>query len=436
MSQDMAGPVEHPMFAVLRRLQGDLGELTDANAWTLADDDLAELLAECAVAQARLAAVTLAVVAEADGRDIGAAGATSTAGWLRGRLQLGPGEAKRTVKLAAALHDGARATGSALGRGVLSVEHARVIAHAMAVLPPVDPTTRTAAEDFLIGQATVLDPLLLRRVAEALAETLTSTPDRDEQILRDIARRELTAVPAYDGMIRLTGWYDREGWAQIAAVLDPLAAPRPATDGTPDPRSPARRRADALLAMSAAAATAAPAPAGALRPTMTVTIDLESLTGRLTQMGRLNTGELLSPAAARRVGCDADIIPILLGTAGQPLDIGRATRTVPAPIRRALTCRDTACAFPGCDRPAAWSEAHHIIGWAHGGDTALHNLVLLCPEHHTTVHHHGWTVFLEADGLPTFRPPPWVDPTGQPRRHHRYQLRQLHYDLSGPDPPD
>lgn len=84
---------------------------------------------------------------------------------------------------------------------------------AMAGLPPVEPATRVAAEEFLIGQAAVLDSLLLRRAAEALTETLTTAPDGDERAMRDLSRRELTAVVAADGMVRLLGWFDREGWA-------------------------------------------------------------------------------------------------------------------------------------------------------------------------------------------------------------------------------
>lgn len=437
MSNTTTPPVEHPKFAALRVVNAGLDDLADANCWSLSGGDVSEFLAEIAVAEARLAAAKLAAVAEADARNLGVSEATSTAAWLRGRLLLRPGEAKRTVRLAQALRDDCATTGSALGQGMLSAEHASVIVHALTHLPPgVDPPTRARAERFLVEQSASLDPLLLRRAAEALAETLTTKPDRDEQILRDIARREFTAVPACDGMIRVTGWLDREAWAEIGAVLDPLAAPAPAADGTSDPRSPARRRADGLLEMARIAATATMPQNGGLRPAMTVGINLDYLTGRLAGMGRLNTGDQISAAAARRLACDAHVIPVVLGSASQPLDIGRATRIVPPSMRRALVGRDDACAFPGCDRQAAWAEAHHIVHWSDGGDTALSNLVLLCLEHHNAVHHHGWSVALEGDGLPTFRPPPWIDPTGEARRHHRYRLRQLSYDINDHDPPD
>jgi hypothetical protein len=100
---------------------------------------------------------------------------------------------------------------------------------------------------------------------------------------------------------------------------------------------------------------------------------------------------------------------MVLGSAGQVLDVGRATRVVPASIRRALIVRDKGCAFPRCDRPPGWTDAHHVIPWARGGPTSLQNLVLLCGHHHDTVHHRGWTVSIDpADGLPAFMPPAWL----------------------------
>jgi len=75
---------------------------------------------------------------------------------------------------------------------------------------------------------------------------------------------------------------------------------------------------------------------------------------------------------------------------GQPLSVGRARRTIPAAMRRALSLRDRGCAYPGCDRPPEWTDAHHIRHWADGGETALSNLVLLCRLHHRRVHEEGW----------------------------------------------
>ncbi len=231
-------PARHLLLAGVVATGEAVAKMAAANVWSLSDGDLALALDQVAALQASLSAVALALVADADGRRLGAAQATSTAGWLRGRLRLAPGEAKRTVSLALSLRDECPATGAVLAAGGCTAEQARVIATAMADLPPVEPATRVAAEEFLIGQAAVLDPLLLRRAAEALAETLTTEPDADERALREVARRELTAVPAADGMVRLTGWFDPEGWAQIAAVWTrwPLR-PLPRRVGVPASRA-------------------------------------------------------------------------------------------------------------------------------------------------------------------------------------------------------
>ena len=92
----------------------------------------------------------------------------------------------------------------------------------------------------------------------------------------------------------------------------------------------------------------------------------------------------------RRLACDAEIIPVVLGTRGEVLDVGRTTRTVTVPIWHALVARDRHCAFPGCTRPPVMCHAHHIRHWADHGPTRLDNLVLLCGHHHRIIHHTPW----------------------------------------------
>ena len=75
----------------------------------------------------------------------------------------------------------------------------------------------------------------------------------------------------------------------------------------------------------------------------------------------------VNAATIRKIACDADIIPVVLGSEGRILDIGRTTRIFPPHIRKAITARDQGCAFPGCTIPAPWCEAHHITYWSHGG---------------------------------------------------------------------
>jgi hypothetical protein len=137
---------------------------------------------------------------------------------------------------------------------------------------------------------------------------------------------------------------------------------------------------------------------------------------------RAGVGSPLSAVAARRLACDAAILPAVLGGGGQVLDVGRERRLFTGPLRRALILRDRGCAFPGCDRPPRWADGHHMIHWADGGETTLHNAVLLCGHHHRLIHHSPWQVRLNpADGLPEFIPPAYLDPRQLPRRNHYHR---------------
>jgi hypothetical protein len=124
----------------------------------------------------------------------------------------------------------------------------------------------------------------------------------------------------------------------------------------------------------------------------------------------------IHPEIARRIACDAvrtvvtvaptaDASSWITGAPAAPLSVGRATRTIPASIRTALVMRDQGCRFPGCDRPPAWTDGHHIIHWADGGPTELDNLVSLCRSHHRQVHEEGWRIHI-ADGNAVVEPPP------------------------------
>ena len=114
----------------------------------------------------------------------------------------------------------------------------------------------------------------------------------------------------------------------------------------------------------------------------------------------------VSAETARRLACDAAKVTMRHGPAGEVLSVGRRTRTISPALRRALAARDRHCRFPGCR--ATRCDSHHIVHWAHGGETALTNLVLLCRRHHRAVHEEGFRVGFDAAGEPRF-----VRPDGQ-----------------------
>ncbi|MEO6999958.1 MAG: DUF222 domain-containing protein, partial [Terracoccus sp.] len=111
------------------------------------------------------------------------------------------------------------------------------------------------------------------------------------------------------------------------------------------------------------------------------------------------SGDVLTAATVRRMACDAAIIPVVLGSDSQPLDVGRQERLVTRAMRTALWLRDGGCSFPGCSTPAQWTDAHHVRHWLHGGTTCLGNLALLCRRHHVYVHEKNLTATITATGV-------------------------------------
>ena len=126
--------------------------------------------------------------------------------------------------------------------------------------------------------------------------------------------------------------------------------------------------------------------------------------GPVAHESELEDGLRVSAETSRRLACDASRVVMIHGIDGTVLDVGRKTRTVPPALRRALDRRDKGCRFPGCG--LRFSDAHHIEHWADGGETRLHNLVLLCRLHHRAVHEEGFRVAFTDDGRVHFR---WPD---------------------------
>ena len=200
-----------------------------------------------------------------------------------------------------------------------------------------------------------------------------------------------------------------------------------------DQRSRPQKLLDGLIGACKAALASGKLPAaGGLRPQVMVTIDYRDLLDRLDEPasgigGRSpGTGSLtftgpVTASTVRKIACDADIIPVLLGGHGRILDIGRASRVFPPHIRKAVAARDGGCAFPQCTIPAPWCEAHHITYWSQGGTTGTDNAALLCSHHHHLMHKEQWTIELR-DGVPWFLPPPHVDPRRVARRNTFFRL--------------
>ena len=208
---------------------------------------------------------------------------------------------------------------------------------------------------------------------------------------QDCAKRFVALSQPFDtgtGIFEYRLALDTEGKAVVEAALGPLAAPRP-TDGEPDLRGADRRRGDALISLVRRAVAAPDGVPTAAKAQLFLTVDYDQLKAGLgagTTVGGPDAGTVLAPETVRRIACDADLFPMVLGTDGQVLDLGRTRRLfTPGQVKR-LWLRDGGCTYPGCSMPPQWTDAHHLVHWTDGGPTDLANAALLCERHHTTVH--------------------------------------------------
>jgi len=201
------------------------------------------------------------------------------------------------------------------------------------------------------------------------------------------ARRERRRlhVSVVGGMVHLDGRLDPVSGQVVITALDTLTDP--ANLDPTDDRTPAQRRADAIVGLCRDHLDHGDLPTQRTRrPHLTVHVSLEALEGRAGRPCELDDAGVITPEAARRLACDATITRMITRGESQVLDVGRATRVVPAGLRAALEARDRGCVIPGCGAPRRWCDAHHVIHWADGGPTSLANLALLCDRHHTLVH--------------------------------------------------
>jgi hypothetical protein len=322
-------------------VEGALNDLADT-AWECAsEEELLTAARDLETWARRLYGIGLAITAELDSRGVAASrGATSTAVLLRQLLRISPGQARRRVADAREVCPTVTLTGevqppvlpaaaTALASGAISDQHLKVIRQTVRDLPPDAPQeTRAGVEATLVGDADHFDPVQLGKLAQRIRAHL----DPDGALLDErqaVARRELSFAPDLDGTVLLRGRLDAEGAAIVQAALSPLAAPRPADPaGVKDPRSPARRRADALIEMARQRLDAGDLPTeGGQRPHLAVTIRLSDLSEESGAADLDTTGGQVTAAAARRTACDANLIPLVLGANSEPLDVNQVSRT-------------------------------------------------------------------------------------------------------------
>lgn len=378
--------------------------------WSALDGTVVrDLNAQLLRVESRLAAVRLAAVRRLDELDVARTeGATSTGALLaRGHGGDRAGQ-ERFVRLAQSLtRSGAVETESLLASAELTTPQAEVIARSLAALPEeATDSDRRRAEKVMLEAAGRLRLPDLRRRGERLADTMRSRKDAEAEFDEQLERQERTARQR--ALLRL--WDDPDGVVShgrftipkaqadmLRGVLQGLSAPRRKhlTSGgvvvAGLPVTPEHRDGVAFTDLLSRMPTDRLPQHGGAASTVAVTIDLESLTGELRRSGSLlGSGTPLSSGQIRLMACGASILPIVLGGASVPLDLGRSERLFSKAQRLALTLRDGGCTFPDCDRPPAWTEVHHINAWARGGHTDADNGALVCPVHHHLIDTQGW----------------------------------------------
>jgi hypothetical protein len=410
-----------------------IGCLTaDVSGWTA--DQVAEGLRDVARVRAALdgcEARLLAVFAAAGKTSLG--GSADVASWLRSNTGVSHREASRR---AASARELARlpAVGEALSTGRVSGEHAAALARAVQSCPAVGDHV-----DGLVALAEQLPADAFDKEVRAFAQG--HQPDGGAaQSERLHARRRAASFTTDDGMIGLDVRLDPVAGAEVTGLLDQVSeelwrADQPDASGVAARElSSATRRADALVEIFRRASSnrlrvgkgdspATESPRRPAPPTLLVLLDHQALSGQIAAhpVSELLDGTPLPPATARRLACDARIVPIVLGGSSVPLDLGRARRSPTHAQRTALVVRDRCCVFPGCDRPPAWCDVHHLLPWDTGGSTDLVNLVLLCEHHHHLVHEGGWQLRRAADGTIEARAPDGTLRASGPRQDRRLE---------------
>ena len=342
----------------------------------------------------------LILIAEFDRRKGWSDGATqSCAHWLNWKCGLAMGAARERVRVAHALATLPKIS-LAMSRGELSYSKVREL-------------TRVAChntEDYLLsialhGTANHVEKMVrcFRRAKEA------------EELTRE-AQQQATRSLRYhfddDGSLLLKARLPAEIGALVIKALQAAVSEMPLPDvpaGTSEQKpSFAARRADALgLLAEGYLENGATLSTGGDRNLITVHVAAETLRHKTAGCCEIEEGPAIAAETARRLACDASVVALIEDEDGEPLNVGRKTRTISAPLRRFLNARDKGCRFPGCTN-TKWVDGHHVKHWVDGGETKPSNLVSLCRFHHRKVHEGAVQVLTFDDGA--FR---FVQPNGQ-----------------------
>jgi hypothetical protein len=354
---------------------------------------LTELLGHCNAAEHRW----LTLLAEFDQRKGWSDGAThSCAHWLNWKCGLDMGTARERLRVAHALLRLPKIS-SAMAAGQLSYSKVRAI-------------TRVACQ----ATEQILLDMALHGTAhhvETLVRTYRRAKEAEElsREARQHAERRLSLLQDYDGSWVVRGRLPAETGVLLMRALDAAVEEMPPIDVSAETSSSrpslSVRRADAISVLAESfLARGADALNGGERHQIVLHVDAETLKDSVAGRCEFDDGPAMAAETARRLACDSSVMHLLEDENGEPLNVGRKSRSIPPAIRRALNARDRGCRFPGCTHQR-YVDAHHIRHWAHGGETRMENLVILCRFHHRAVHEGGLSIERLESGTLRFKRP-------------------------------
>jgi hypothetical protein len=307
----------------------------------------------------------------------------TTTGWLKHHTRMTATEASGTLKTARAMAHMPRVVDHALAGEVPS--------RSLQLLAQARDKHRdefTHHEEVFADVATYLSVTDMRRAINHWEQQI-NYPKALQDTEHVERLRSLYLAQTIDGIGDLRGTLTPEQYLTVKTALDAHSDPLNLESNldTDDHRTPAQRRVDALVDIHRfwLDHNDTVVTSGGEKPHVTVTVDYRILTGELQRLPEMG-GVSVTPETIRQLTCDAAIIPMVLGSDSEPLDVGRKTRTIPTAIRRAIEQLYDGCAWTGCDAPLSWCDIHHKIHWADGGTTCLDNCVPYCRKHHTCVH--------------------------------------------------
>jgi hypothetical protein len=324
-----------------------------------------------------------------------------TAGeWIRHNCKTTSSVAYDSINVGEQLHRLPQCA-DAVAAGEIGFAHLSVIARTAKAIDGLR-TEPAFSEDELLQRARESSAGRLWHYCMRLRHALDPEGVAQEQRIA-VEERRLQFSVWDDGSVLISGQLDPVGGAALRTALEPLAQPM----GEGDDRCLERRQGDAIVELSLHSLDAGLVPQHASqRPHLQVTTTLETLQGLPgSPAADMEFSTPISSVTVQRLACDGNIARVVFGPDSVVVDVGRAVRVVSGPARRALNARDQHCRWPGCERTASWSAAHHVVHWTQGGKTDLSNLLLLCHRHHWMVHEGGWKLARSDDDRVLAIPP-------------------------------